>query len=125
MKNRLIPCVLACLMIFLDLVMNCIHKYKRIHSFKRSVLPCSNIRHNLLAYLADKLGRDFYIIKIFDLFCNVTLTHSAGVERKNFLFHTVCITIVFADWIYTKKVDKYDKIEDKQRRNKNDRKEKQ
>ena len=28
-------------------------------------------------------------------------------------------------WIYTKKVDKYDKIEDKQRRNKNDRKEKQ
>ena len=29
------------------------------------------------------------------------------------------------EWIYTKKVDKYDKIEDKQRRNKNDRKEKQ
>lgn len=28
-------------------------------------------------------------------------------------------------WIYTKEVDKYDKIEDKQRRNKNDRKEKQ
>ena len=28
-------------------------------------------------------------------------------------------------WIYTKKVDKYDKIEDRQRRQKNDRKEKQ
>ena len=28
-------------------------------------------------------------------------------------------------WIYTKKVDKYDKIEDKQRRHKNVRKEKQ
>ena len=28
-------------------------------------------------------------------------------------------------WIYTKKVDKYDKTEDKQRRNKNARKEKQ
>ena len=34
-------------------------------------------------------------------------------------------TPAFGLWIYTKKVDKYDKIEDKQRRNKNDRKEKQ
>ena len=29
------------------------------------------------------------------------------------------------NWMYTKKVDKYDKIEDKQRRQKNVRKEKQ
>ena len=33
--------------------------------------------------------------------------------------------VLLSYWIYTKKVDKYDKIEDKQRRNKNDRKEKQ
>lgn len=32
---------------------------------------------------------------------------------------------LFHNWIYTKKVDKYDKIEDRQRRQKNDRKEKQ
>ena len=68
------------LMIFLDLVMNCIHKHKRIYSFKRSVLPCSHIGHNLLADFADKLGRDFYIIQIFDLFGNITLAHSAGIE---------------------------------------------
>ena len=57
-----------------------------------------NVRHNLLAYLADKLRGDFYIIKIFDLLCNVTLAHSTSVERKNFLFHTVNITIVFTDY---------------------------
>ena len=68
------------LMIFLDFVMNCIHKHKRIYSFKRSVLPCSHIGHNLLTYLADKLWRDFYIIQIFDLFGNITLTHSAGIK---------------------------------------------
>ena len=38
---------------------------------------------------------------------------------------SVCFLLTFSYWIYTKKVDKYDKIEDKQRRNKNDRKEKQ
>ena len=68
------------LMILLDFILNCVHKHKRIHHFKRSVLPGSYIRHNLLAYLADKLRRDFYIIQIFDLLCNITLTHSAGVE---------------------------------------------
>ena len=68
------------LMIFLDLVMNCIHKHKRIYCFKRSILPCSHIGHNLLADFADKLGRDFYIIQIFDLFGNITLTHSAGIK---------------------------------------------
>ncbi len=69
------------LMIFLDLVMNCIHKqHKRIYTFKRAVFPCSNVRYNLLAYLADKLGRNFYIIQIFDLFGNITLAHSAGIK---------------------------------------------
>lgn len=68
------------LMIFLDLVMNCIHKHKRIYSFKRSILPCSHIGHNLLADFADKLGRDFYIIQIFDLFGNITLAHSTGIK---------------------------------------------
>jgi len=86
------------LMIFLDLVMNYIHKHKRIYSFKRSVLPCSHIGHNLLADFADKLRRDFNIIKIFDLLCNVTLAHSTSVEREDFLFHTVNITIIFADY---------------------------
>ena len=85
-------------MIFLDLVMNCIHKNEWIYCFKRSILPCSHIGHNLLTYLADKLGRDFYIIQIFDLFGNITLAHSAGVEWENFLFHTVCIAVVFADY---------------------------
>lgn len=68
------------LMIFLDLVMNCIHKNEWIYRFKRSVLPISHIRHNLLADFADKLGRDFYIIQIFDLFGNITLAHPAGIE---------------------------------------------
>lgn len=53
------------LMIFLDFVMDCIHKHKRIYCFKRSILPSSHIGHNLLADFADKLGRDFYIIQIF------------------------------------------------------------
>ena len=68
------------LMIFLDLVMNCIHKNKRIYCFKRSILPSSHIGHNLLADFADKLGRDFYIIQIFDLFGNITLAHSTGIK---------------------------------------------
>ena len=68
------------LMIFLDFVMDCIHKHKRIYCFKRSILPCSHIGHNLLTYLADKLGRNFYIIQIFDLFGNITLAHSAGIK---------------------------------------------
>ena len=42
----------------------------------------------------------------------------------NIRFTEHCFGCIF-NWIYTKKVDKYDKIEDKQRRNKNDRKEKQ
>ena len=68
------------LMIFLDFVMDCIHKNKRIYCFKRSILPSSHIRHNLLAYLADKLGGDLYIIQIFDLFGNITPAHSAGIK---------------------------------------------
>lgn len=36
-----------------------------------------------------------------------------------------CIAFEEEHWMYTKKVDKYDKIEDKQRRQKNVRKEKQ
>ena len=43
----------------------------------------------------------------------------------NCIYIPVWIDLKSNDWIYTKKVDKYDKIEDKQRRNKNDRKEKQ
>ena len=68
------------LMIFLYFVMDCIHKNKRIYCFKRSILSCSHIGHNLLAYLADKLRGDFYIIQIFDLFGNVTLAHSTGIK---------------------------------------------
>ena len=68
------------LMILLDFVMDCIHKNKRKYSFKRSILPCSHIGHNLLTYLADKLGGDFYIIQIFDLFGTITLAHSAGIK---------------------------------------------
>ena len=75
-----IGCLRDILMILLDLVMNCIHKNKRIYCFKRSILPSSHIGHNLLTYLADKLGGDFYIIQIFDLLCNITLAHSAGIK---------------------------------------------
>lgn len=44
------------LMIFLDLVMNCIHKYKRIHCFKRSVLLVSYIRHYIFSCLKANIN---------------------------------------------------------------------
>lgn len=47
------------------------------------------------------------------------------VSSTNLILCSLSVLYATILWIYTKKVDKYDKIEDKQRRNKNDRKEKQ
>lgn len=48
-----IGCLCYITMVFLDLVMNGIHEYKRIDCFKRPVLPCCHIWHDFVADFAD------------------------------------------------------------------------
>ena len=84
-------------MVFLHLVMDGVQKYERIHRLQRPVLPCRNLRHDLLADLAHQLRRDVHIVQILDLLRDVTLAHPAGIQPQNFLLHAVRVPAVLAD----------------------------
>ena len=83
-------------------------------------------------YSSCSIGVNFFLLEYLAKgLPGFRLLTSASSPPSKYCFVHLCICAWYipvslsSDWIYTKKVDKYDKIEDKQRRNKNDRKEKQ
>ena len=83
--------------ILFDLVMDGIHEDEGVDIFQRAVLPGVDLRHNFFRNFADQFRGDFHIIKAFDLLGNILLTHSAGVQRQNLVFHALGVSVIFAD----------------------------
>ena len=83
--------------ILFDLVMDGIHEDEGVDTFQRPILPSIDLRHDLLGNFADQFRRDFHIIQSFDLLGNIPLAHAAGVQRQNFVFHTLGIAVIRAD----------------------------
>ena len=83
--------------LFLDLVVDGIHKDEGVDAFQGPVLPGIDLRHNLLADFAYQFRRNFNVIQTLDLLCDVPLAHATGVEGQNLILHTFSIAVVLAD----------------------------
>ena len=82
-----IGCLSNILMILLYLVMNGIHEDKRIYIFQRTVLPRRKFRGDFFYNFTDQPVRYLNVIEIFYLIGNISLAHTAGVEREDILLH--------------------------------------
>ena len=65
--------------------------------FQRTILPCVHFRCDLLHNLAYQTVGNFHIVQALDLFGDITLTHSAGIQGEDFFFHTIGVPAVFGD----------------------------
>ena len=94
-----VGCLCDIAMILFHLVVNGIHEYERINAFQRAILPGRNLRHNLLADFCHQLRRYFYVVEFLNLLCDISLTHATGIQRENFFLHSLCVPVIFSDYL--------------------------
>ena len=83
--------------IFLDLIVDGVHEHEGIDRFQRPVLPGAYFRHDFFTDFAHQLRGDLHIVQALDLLGNVPLTHSAGIQGKDFVFHALGVTVIFSN----------------------------
>ena len=83
--------------ILLDLVVNGVHEHEGIDRFQGTVLPGGYFRHNLLTDLAHQFRGYLHIVQALDLFCNIPLAHTAGVQGQNLVFHALGIAVILGN----------------------------
>lgn len=84
-------------MIFSYFIINNVYKYEWIVFFSKVVSPFVNFILYLFAYFRHKVGRNINIIQICYLLLNIMCKHAPSIKRKNFIFQTICIMLIFFD----------------------------
>ena len=95
-KNH-IRCLGHIPVILFDLVVNGVHEDERIDVLQGTVLPGSDLRHDLFTDFCHQLRGNLHVVQLFDLLGDVPLAHAAGVQGQNLVLHAVCIAVIFAD----------------------------